>query len=361
MSKGGTHESLPEPQIITAKMKNSYLVSLILLMVFIYLAIYSTTEIAARNTYLKFLNNRISNLESEYTSKLSGEILNNVFPSQQSKIKDAISKNRYQLTLRDIDKAFSKSIKSIEKILPAQIDNESKIKDIELKLISVVELFRSQIDRFKSENKNYKEREQNFREETKELAHSREKIENEIAFYKTKRIAINHLSNLGANTDYETMDCIKRMLLLDKDQVPSMPCEIKTIRIGTNLLGDGSLEISVNRELQFLKSDFLLAIAIISCGVIGTFITRARKTKNGNPLLMDLLLGFSTGFVVFLMIKGGKHVFLMEAQMQTFPFNPYSSSFAGLLAGMFTDTTYQILTKIMDSLSEKIEAVLKSN
>lgn len=73
--------------------------------------------------------------------------------------------------------------------------------------------------------------------------------------------------------------------------------------------------------------------------------------------LRALALGIATGFVVYLAIKGGKHVFLLQMQTEVVAFNPYGSAFAGLLAGMFTEKAYQLITIIVDDFADRLCAV----
>ncbi len=107
-------------------------------------------------------------------------------------------------------------------------------------------------------------------------------------------------------------------------------------------------------SLRLLSSDQLLAIAIMASGAIGAMITALRG--NGVMTLRALSLGLASGFVVYLAIKGGKHVFLLQAQGESVSFNPYGSAFAGLLVGLFTDRAHQILLIIVEDFVERLRA-----
>ena len=72
--------------------------------------------------------------------------------------------------------------------------------------------------------------------------------------------------------------------------------------------------------------------------------------------LRALSLGLASGFVVYLAIKGGKHVFLLQTQGELVAFNPYGSAFAGLLAGLFTERAHQVLSTIVDDFAERLRA-----
>lgn len=103
------------------------------------------------------------------------------------------------------------------------------------------------------------------------------------------------------------------------------------------------------------SSDQLLAFAVMACAAIGAMIAALRG--NGLMTLRALALGIATGFVVYLAIKGGKHVFLLQMQTEIVAFNPYGSAFAGLLAGMFTEKAYQIINSFVDEVANRLHAV----
>lgn len=122
--------------------------------------------------------------------------------------------------------------------------------------------------------------------------------------------------------------------------------------VQANSLSTFILESSTT--LLMLSSDQLLAIAIMACGAIGAMITDLRG--NGAMTLRALSIGIASGFVVYLAIKGGKHVFLLQSQGEVAAFNPYGSAFAGLLAGLFTERAHQILSTIVDDFAERLRA-----
>ena len=113
--------------------------------------------------------------------------------------------------------------------------------------------------------------------------------------------------------------------------------------------------IGAYQPFLLLSSDQLLALAVMACSAIGAMIAALRG--NGLMTLRALALGIATGFVVYLAIKGGKHVFLLQMQTEIVAFNPYGSAFAGLLAGMFTEKAYQVLTTIVDDFADRLRAV----
>lgn len=107
-------------------------------------------------------------------------------------------------------------------------------------------------------------------------------------------------------------------------------------------------------SLLLLSTDLLLAIAIMACGAMGSMIAALRG--DGAMTLKSLSLGLASGFVVYLAIKGGKHVFLLQSQGDIVAFNPYGSAFAGLLAGLFTERAHQVLSTIVDDFVDRLRA-----
>lgn len=139
---------------------------------------------------------------------------------------------------------------------------------------------------------------------------------------------------------------------LKTDEASKTSDKSKNAAIQANSISTFILESSAT--LLMLSSDQLLAIAIMACGAIGAMITALRG--NGAMTLRALSLGIASGFVVYLAIKGGKQVFLLQTQGEIVAFNPYGSAFAGLLAGLFTERAHQILSTIVDDFAERLRA-----
>jgi hypothetical protein len=101
-----------------------------------------------------------------------------------------------------------------------------------------------------------------------------------------------------------------------------------------------------------LSSDTLLALAVMLSGAIGAMIASLRS---GTALsLRAFVLGVASGFVTFLVLKGGKNVLLFQTPDQVLMFNPYGAAFAGLLAGLFTERAHQVLSLVVDDFVERI-------
>lgn len=102
-----------------------------------------------------------------------------------------------------------------------------------------------------------------------------------------------------------------------------------------------------------MRSDHLLALAIICCSALGAMIYGLRSGLRMS--VRSMTSGLATGFVVYLALKGGQHLFLLNPTESRIPSNPYSSAFAGLLAGLFSDKAYKVLTSLVDDLASRVE------
>ena len=110
----------------------------------------------------------------------------------------------------------------------------------------------------------------------------------------------------------------------------------------------------VTLPLLLYSSDQLLAIVVLGCGSIGAMISSLRA--NESLSLRAFILGLASGFVTYLIIKGGNHIFLLRAQGEIVAYNPYGSAFAGLLAGLFTEKAHQLLSFLVDDLTIRVRA-----
>lgn len=103
----------------------------------------------------------------------------------------------------------------------------------------------------------------------------------------------------------------------------------------------------------YLQSDMILAISIVLCGGIGAIFTASRSAK---PKFSKAVFnGLMAGFIAFLIIKGGRSFFLVNLNFANSPsINPYAAAFSGILAGLFTEKAYQLLSNVTDKLTEKV-------
>ncbi len=103
----------------------------------------------------------------------------------------------------------------------------------------------------------------------------------------------------------------------------------------------------------YLQSDMILAISIILCGGIGAIFaaSRSRSPRYAKTIFNGLL----AGFIAFLIIKGGRSFFLVNLNFANSPsINPYAAAFSGILAGLFTEKAYRVLSDVTDRIGDRI-------
>jgi hypothetical protein len=108
-----------------------------------------------------------------------------------------------------------------------------------------------------------------------------------------------------------------------------------------------------------LGNEQLFAGSIVLAATLGALLAVLRR--NDFATVRTVTLGAATGFIVYLTIKGGRYVFLMQLHSEQAALNPYSSAFAALLAGLFSQTAYGLLSTLVAGLSERINLVVSSS
>jgi len=108
------------------------------------------------------------------------------------------------------------------------------------------------------------------------------------------------------------------------------------------------------QKLQNLGSALVMAILVISCAVAGTITAGLRERAPAT--VRQIALGVATGFIVYLSLQGGKGVFLLQTQNGPFPFDPYSSGLFALIAGLFSNTAYELLKDIVNHMATTLRA-----
>ncbi len=186
------------------------------------------------------------------------------------------------------------------------------------------------------------------------VSKQREQLLEELKLLETLKRSLQTLTVLGSdNIDFTLREIEKQFRQFNQHiDTPQNVADTKATHVQATTVSAFFLETSA--IFLVLSSDQLLAIAIMACGAIGSMITALRSDRD--MTLQALSLGIASGFVVYLAIKGGKQVFLLQTQGEIVAFNPYGSAFAGLLAGLFTERAYQIISTIVDDFAERLRA-----
>lgn len=107
--------------------------------------------------------------------------------------------------------------------------------------------------------------------------------------------------------------------------------------------------------ISYMSSDLIIALSIVFCGGIGAIFSASRSDKPAYS--KSIFNGLMAGFVAFLVIKGGRFLFLIETGSASSVFlNPYASAFAGILAGLFTEKAYRLLSEFVDQFGKRVVA-----
>ena len=165
---------------------------------------------------------------------------------------------------------------------------------------------------------------------------------------------VSTLINIGVDNNSGTL----KQLTSTYQRATSRFNSEKSIAVDTNILENISNSYYISFIYQ-MRSDHLLALSIICCSALGAMIFGLRSGARMNVRTMTS--GLATGFVVYLALKGGQHLFLITSPDIRIPANPYSSAFAGLLAGLFSDKAYKVLSSIVDNFASKVEASVGNN
>jgi hypothetical protein len=112
----------------------------------------------------------------------------------------------------------------------------------------------------------------------------------------------------------------------------------------------------IGGRIAYFSSNLITAILIVCCGAIGAVVAGFRDERPAT--FRHLCLGVSSGFIVFLSIRGGQEVFLFQVSKEFMPVNPFSSGLVGLLSGLFSERFYALIRKMTDSVSDRLEKAI---
>lgn len=161
-----------------------------------------------------------------------------------------------------------------------------------------------------------------------------------------RRLTLERLIMVGARSDNGTLAGITG--LLDEDQL---------MDVGAINIAVGAIQVAFG-FLHKSSTDFILALAMLACGAMGAGVASIREGEQLN--WRSLLFGISAGFVVFLGVRGGAHVFLIGSQGEAPRFNPFSCALVAILVGMFYGRFHLFLGVVVDAFFEKAKKIAES-
>lgn len=104
--------------------------------------------------------------------------------------------------------------------------------------------------------------------------------------------------------------------------------------------------------LSRFQTESLLAITVMCCTAVGAMIAGFRGGEGIE--YRSVFLGVASGFVVYLGVKGGRFLFLVETGTSPVLINPYGTAFVGVLVGLFSESAYEALREMFDSLTHRL-------
>jgi hypothetical protein len=172
---------------------------------------------------------------------------------------------------------------------------------------------------------------------------SKSVLRQKLAFLSDTLLRVRSLQAVGADTSADVLPQLAGVAGLSRSGGELNDIRIPEVQVVRSLVRD---------TIGSSSSEMLLALTVCLSGLIGALVAGLRKFEVTLP--KDMTLGIAAGFIVYLGIKGGKSVFLLQAQDMGFSMNPYGCAFAGILVGLFTERAYLLLTAILDKFQKKV-------
>lgn len=103
-----------------------------------------------------------------------------------------------------------------------------------------------------------------------------------------------------------------------------------------------------------LPSDYLLALLFIFSGMLGAIVLTVR---NDDYIFESkiIMIGVSTGLIIFLGVKGGPSIFNDQTEFDFSSINVYSSALFGIVGGLFSEKIYSVLNTLTTNIQKSIE------
>ena len=154
--------------------------------------------------------------------------------------------------------------------------------------------------------------------------------------------------------DLETRNLIANGVDLDKHYLSNLRERFR-LEVACENTKQNSLETPYSDFTFFtntvatLSSIRLFAYSMILSGIVGALTAALRAVK---PLTLHAIsLGTAAGFIVFLLILGGKDT-LFYGGGTIINFSPFTGSFLGLLGGLFSDKLFELLKRSLHFLEK---------
>ncbi|MEM7228533.1 MAG: hypothetical protein AAF432_06930 [Planctomycetota bacterium] len=103
----------------------------------------------------------------------------------------------------------------------------------------------------------------------------------------------------------------------------------------------GTMITAAGRLPQGLSTDVLLVIGTIASATFGALLAGFRR--DDLHYLHHLLLGVGAGFLIYLLVRGGRSVLFIEYQSGATELNAFSVLLLGLIGGLFADALFSMM------------------
>ncbi len=102
------------------------------------------------------------------------------------------------------------------------------------------------------------------------------------------------------------------------------------------------------------NSNSLLAVSLILSSIIGSLAFHFRKDGGTSFLLRGIISGLVMGFIIYLVVKGGKNLFSAESEGAIkFSLNLYGSCLIAFLTGALADRLFRLLRSLVGLVGQK--------
>ncbi|MEO5363247.1 MAG: hypothetical protein H7838_06440 [Magnetococcus sp. DMHC-8] len=102
------------------------------------------------------------------------------------------------------------------------------------------------------------------------------------------------------------------------------------------------------------SSNSLLAVSLILSSIIGSLACYFNRNGESPLLLRGIISGLVMGFIVYLVVKGGRDIFMAGKEHDlSLSLNLYGSCLAAFLAGTLADRLFRLLRSLLGLLGQK--------
>jgi hypothetical protein len=356
-----------------------YNLSLVLLLI---LAAYSTMELAARNAQRDFIQGKLAEVRDQLSARATSEpSIGDSTPtselvarqsslrsiSEQLAVLEFAGAQRSADTVHAIQSHYSNFAVSLERSKQiAELEAQERYLSTEIEQMT---LDRGALTRLID----------SFAKDKTDLPFMISLIGRDI----TRNWEVDKLGSIVVNVDGSVTSASAQDVDDTEEANHSRPIELTDINIAKSVLDGNIMSMSNNQRqvraeltrlrsnlleapsaplwtmyiplyfISYFPTDIVLSIALICCGAVGALFA-ARAALNPR-VFRGIRNGVMAGFIAFLLIKGGRYLFLVGGSDDILAINPYASAFAGIVAGLFTERLYEAFERILGRVTEGVE------